>query len=125
MSPSQWITKVDVHGHKRGRDLCNVIGMPSISDFKAILRMNMIEDNPVTTTDIDLAEKIFCPNIGSLQGKSTSLKPILIVKDIIKIPPMLIKSRQNGALCINRMKVNSLMFLTTTLLNLYYRTKQH
>ena len=69
---------------KRARDLYHAIGTPSIHDFKAIIRMNTIGDNPVTTKDIDLAEKIFGPDIGRLKGKSTRQKPVPVVNDVIK-----------------------------------------
>jgi hypothetical protein len=32
---------------KKARDLYHAIGTPSVNDFKAILRMNMISNNPV------------------------------------------------------------------------------
>ena len=44
---------------KRARDLFHALGTPSINDFKAIFRMNTINNNPVTTDDIKVAEKIF------------------------------------------------------------------
>ena len=109
---------------KRARDLYHAIGTPSINDFKAILRMNTIGDNPVTTKDIVLAEKIFGPDIGQLKGKSTRPRPIPVVEDTIEIPKMLIKSQQNVILCIDGMNVNGLTFLTTISRNLYYRTAQ-
>lgn len=36
---------------KRARDLYHALGTPSIHDFKAMLRMNSINNNPVTTED--------------------------------------------------------------------------
>ena len=109
---------------KRARDLYHAVGTPSINDFKAILRMNTISDNPVTTKDIVLAEKIFGPDIGSLKGKSTRNPPIPVVDDMIEIPRALIQSQQNVTLCIDAMKVNGLVFLTTISRNIYYRTAQ-
>jgi hypothetical protein len=37
--------------------------------------MNSIKNNPVTTEDIEIAEKIFGPDIPSLKGKTTCRKP--------------------------------------------------
>lgn len=53
---------------------CYVIGTPLIEDFKAVIRMNTVRGNPVTTQDIKLAEKIFGPNVGSPKRKSTRPK---------------------------------------------------
>ena len=110
---------------KQARDMYHAIGTPSIKDFKAIIRMNAIENNPVTTQDIDLAEKIFGPDIGALKGKSTRCSPIPVVDDEIDIPRELIRSQRDITLCIDGMKVNGIWFLTTISRNLYYRTAHY
>jgi hypothetical protein len=48
--------------------------------------MNMIKNNPVTTADVELAEKIFGPDIATLKGKTTRRKPVPVVEDYIDIP---------------------------------------
>jgi hypothetical protein len=45
--------------------------------------MNAIKNNPVTTKDIEIAEKIFGPDISSLKGKTTRQKPIPVIEDYI------------------------------------------
>jgi predicted HAD superfamily hydrolase len=42
---------------------------PLINDMKAIIQMNTIKNNPVTTEDINITEKMFGPDISSLKGK--------------------------------------------------------
>jgi hypothetical protein len=42
---------------KKARELYHALGTPSISDFKAIIRMNAIKNNPITLEDIKIAEK--------------------------------------------------------------------
>eukprot|EP00978_Attheya_sp_CCMP212_P029918 scaffold108169_cov53-Attheya_sp.AAC.1 len=56
---------------KRARDCYHAMGTPSILDLLAILRMNIVKDNPITIKDIKLAEKIFGPDIATLKGKTT------------------------------------------------------
>ena len=107
---------------KRARDLYHALGTPSVDDMKAVIRMNLIANNPVTTKDIVLAEKIFGKDIGSLKGKSTRRKPIPVVENQIEIPSELIKSQRDVTLCVDGMKVNGIDFLTTISRNLYYRT---
>jgi hypothetical protein len=38
---------------------------PNINLIKAIIQMNAIKNNPVTTEDVDIAEKIFGPDVAS------------------------------------------------------------
>ena len=71
---------------KRARDLYHALGTPSINDFKAMITINAIRNNPVTVEDINLAEKIFGPDIRSLKGKTTRRTPAPIVADYIEIP---------------------------------------
>jgi hypothetical protein len=102
--------------------LYHAVGTPSVQDFKALLRMNMIHNNPVTTSDIELAEKIFGQDIGSLKGKSVRHKPIAVVEDYVEIPKELVAAQHAVKLCIDLINVNGLIFLTTISKHLYYRT---
>ena len=43
--------------------------------------MNMINNKPVTTDDINISEKIFGPDIGTLKGKTTHRKPLPVMDD--------------------------------------------
>ena len=52
--------------------------------------MNTIKNNPVTTEDLDIAKKIFGPDISSLKGKTTRRKPVPVIEDYIEIPRELI-----------------------------------
>jgi len=87
--------------------------------------LNAIKNNPVTTADIDIAEKIFGPNISTLKGKTTRRKPVPVVEDHINIPRELIAAQHSVTLCIDGMKVNGLSFLTTVSKNLFYRITQY
>jgi hypothetical protein len=110
---------------KRARDLYHALGTPSIKDFKAMLRMNTVIGNPVTTEDIKIAEKVFGPDIGALKGKTTRRKPAPVVSDYIEIPKELISTQREVTLCMDGMKVNGLAFLTTVSRHLQYRTAQY
>lgn len=110
---------------KRARDLYHALGTPSVNDFKAMLRMNTIIGNPVTTEDIVMAEQIFGTDIGRIKGKTTRRKPAPVVNDYIEIPKELIATQRQVTLCIDGMKVNGLSFLTTVSRNLQYRTAQY
>jgi hypothetical protein len=118
----KFFTDRQVSRAKQARALYQTLGTPSIKDFKAIIRMNCIKNNPITTEDIDLAEKIFGPDIGSLKGKTTRAKPKPVVDDFIEIPRELIAAQQDITLCIDGLKINGIPFLATISRNIMYRT---
>jgi hypothetical protein len=60
VSPSQSTSSNQVDQAKQAHALYHAIGTSSVPDFEAILRMNMISKNPVTTG----------PDIGALKGKT-------------------------------------------------------
>ena len=68
--------------------------------------MNMIHNNPVTTSDSELAEKIFGQDIGALKGKAVRRKPIAVVDDYFEIPKELIASQHAVKVCIHLINVN-------------------
>ena len=82
---SRFYTQRQFQRAKKARELYHALGTPSLNDFKAILRMNAIANNPITTLDIKMAEKIFGPDIGHLKGKTTRQKPMPVVDDRIDL----------------------------------------
>ena len=84
--------------------------------------MNAIGDSPVRTEDIDLATRIFGPDLGTLKGKTTRRKPLPQVADRITVPPELYANRKKLELCFDLMFVNSMPFFTSISRALFYRT---
>ncbi|KAL7564642.1 hypothetical protein ACA910_009330 [Epithemia clementina (nom. ined.)] len=107
---------------KTARALYYAIGTPSLKDFKMIVQSNVIRNNPVTVEDIDLAEQIFGPDIGSLKGKLTRKRPTPIVNDYIEIPSELIRQHEDVQMCIDTMFINGMPFLTPISRHIMYRT---
>ena len=97
---------------KTARKLYHNIGTPTVTNFKALLRSNAIKDCPVTVEDVNIAEKIFGPDISSLKGKSTRRKPKPVTSDVIQIPKELIMQHHDIELCMDTMFVNDCGFLT-------------
>jgi hypothetical protein len=62
------------------------LGTPSLADFKAIIQMNLIINNPITQENIAIREQVFGPDISSLKGKTTRKTPTPVIHDYIKIP---------------------------------------
>ena len=120
----QLYTDRQVKRATRARDLLHALGNPSLSDLKAVLKMNAIANNPVTTSDLAIAEHIFGPDVGSLKGKLTHRPPLPVLDNYIELPIELTDAHHNVTLCMDTMKVNGLAFLTSVSRNLQYRTAE-
>ena len=107
---------------KRARELLHSLGCPSVADLKKIIKMNSIQNCPVTVDDVNLAEQIYGPDVATLKGKSTRSRPTPVVNDIIEIPKELIAAQQHVDLCIDTIFINSMPFLATVSKNIKYRT---
>ena len=69
-------TPREIKNAKKARDLLAAVGFPTIADLKTAIATNAIANLKVTTRDVDLAEKIFGPDLGTLKGKTTRRKPL-------------------------------------------------
>ena len=107
---------------KRARNLYHMLGAPSVDNFKKILRQNLIKNCPVTVEHINIAEKIFGPDIATQKGKSTRPKSPRIVDDQIEIPKEIMEKYNNLLLCIDNMFINQIPLFTSIDKTLRYRT---
>ena len=64
-------TNNDYRRALRARELQITMGRPSTGTFIAALKSNGLMNCPVTPGDVEAAEHIFGPDIGSLKGKTT------------------------------------------------------
>ena len=84
--------------------------------------MNLINNNKVTTQDIELAEKVYGPDIGSIKEKSTRSKPKQAIPQDIDLPKELVEINEDITLSVDGLNVNKVKFLTSIAHDLYYRT---
>ena len=98
---------------------------PTLSDFVAVLQMNLIKNNPILLSDIKLAKNIYRPNVGSIKGKTTQRKPLPVMEDLIDILIEFKQQQHKIILAVDGMVVNGLKFLTTISLKLFYHTAQY
>ena len=110
---------------KKARELLHAMGTPTVDDLKAMIRMNLIRNNQVTTDDVNLAEKVYGPDIGSIKGKTTRSKPTPVETNIIEIPDELLEVQKDITMSMDGLMVNSLHFLSTIAHDIYYRTTQY
>jgi hypothetical protein len=93
----------------KAREIYHTLGTPSIQDFKAIINMNVIRDNPVTIEDVNISEMILGSDIGRIKGKTARLKPYPVISVYIEIPSELIDKQQSLTLCIDTMYSRNIM----------------
>ena len=105
-------TKREFDRAKLARKLYHTIGTPTVANFKAALRGNMIQNCPVTSKDVQVAEEIFGPSVSRLKGKSTRRAPKPVRSDWIEIPKELMLKHRELELCMDTMFVNDVQMLT-------------
>ena len=110
---------------KLARELHESMGTPTVEDLKAMIRMNLIKNNVVTTDDVNLALKAYGPDVGGIKGKTTRSRPTPVANNLVEIPEELLDIQQDLIVSIDGLTVNSLKFLSTISHDLYYRTAQY
>ncbi len=107
---------------KRARRLYHIVGCPTIENFKHILRQNIIKNCPVSAVDVDLAEKIFGPDIGTLKGKTTRKPPPRVKDDVVEVPRELKEKHKDLTYCMDILYVNGMPMLTGIDRSIRYRS---
>ena len=115
-------TKRQYKQAREARRVYNIIGNPSLNDFKSIIKMNAIKDCPITLEDSDIAERIFGKNIASLKGKTTRKKPIPVIKDYVDILTELKQLHKDVELCVDIIYIHNIVFLVTVSRKIKYVT---
>lgn len=89
-------TKQQYQDAKRSWKLYLNTGGGGIDNFKHYLRQSIIEDCPVTNTDINCAQRIFVRDVGNLKGRTTRATPKRIQDETIDIPRELIHQKMTS-----------------------------
>jgi hypothetical protein len=71
-----------------------------------IITSNTIKNIPITIDNINIAKKVFGPDVGA--------------SDYVEIPKELIYNHQSVVLCMDGIKINGVPFLTTISQNIMY-----
>jgi hypothetical protein len=121
----KFLSKRQQERAKKARELLEVMGTPTVDDVKAMIRMNLIRNNMVTTEDVNLATKAYGPDISGIKGKTTRQKPNLVHSNTVEIPEELLDIQQDLKVSMDGMAVNSMKFLPAISHDLYYRTAQY
>ena len=94
------------------RKLYHECGAPPLQRLKSMLRTGQVHNTPVTPADVDLAEKIFGPDIPTLKGRTVRKTPPTVKEDAPHIPPELLKQRNDLTLAMDVMYIQGHPVLT-------------
>ncbi len=112
----------DIERADEARKFQHVMGSPPLRNLKYFIRQGLVDNCPVTTKDLDIAEKIYGPDVSTLKGRSTRSKPKPIVDDTIEVPPEILDNNQRLELCMDIMFINKMPFMTAIDRSLRYRS---
>ena len=107
---------------KVARDLAHTMGCPTIESLKHLIRQKLMKNCPVTTVDVNIAEKIFGPDVGAIKGKWTRSRPAPVREDLVEIPPEILEQHQSLVYCMDLMFVNGKPTLTGIDRSVKYRS---
>jgi len=107
---------------KKAKTLYCAFSTPSLDDLKAMIRMNLIKNNSVTTEDINLAAREFGPDVATIKGETTRSNPAPADSNLLEIPDEFLETHQDVTILMDGLTVNSLKFLSTILHDIYYQT---
>ena len=68
---AKFLTPKEIAQANVAKQLLHTLGYPLVVDLKTIIKMNVIQDNPATESDIKLMECLYGPNIPTVKGKTT------------------------------------------------------
>eukprot|EP00957_Ditylum_brightwellii_P142186 10832886-Ditylum_brightwellii.AAC.1 len=60
---------------KKAQKMFEAMGTPSWWDPKALIRMNLVKNNKVTTEDVNLGRKAYGPDVSEVKAKTTQQRP--------------------------------------------------
>jgi hypothetical protein len=104
-------TECEYQHAKLAQRVYHLVGAPTIENFKHILCVGGIQNCDLTPQDVEIAEKIFGPDVSELKGKSTRRKPKIVKYDVIAVPCEL--KQRLLELAIDIMFICSIPMLTT------------
>ena len=104
--------------------MCQAAGIPTTSDLKYVIHINLARDNEITTEDSNLAEKAFKSEIRAIKCKSTRIKPIPAISQTTELPEELSYINEDVVMSIDWIKINGAKFLALIARDIHWRTAQ-
>ena len=118
-------TKRQVQQATRARRIMGMIGAPTEREYQSLVRNNLLNDCPITNSDIVNAHTIFGPDLANLRGKMVRRKPKHVSTELVDIPQSLVDHQKNVTLVADVMFVNGVAFLVSSSRNIMLTTIEH
>jgi hypothetical protein len=107
-------TKKQVQAAATACRLMGMIGAPSKREYQGLVRMNLLQDCPISHTDIVNANKIYGPDLANIRGKTARRKLEHVHAEIVDIPQQILDIQKHVTLTADVMFVNSVPFLVSS-----------
>jgi hypothetical protein len=78
--------KKQVHRANFACHIMGMIGAPTEREYQALVRLNLLQDCPITNSDIVNAHKIFGPDLANIRDKTVCCRPEHVSTEIVDIP---------------------------------------
>ena len=83
-----------------------------MGDLKAVISMNIIKNNLARTDDMNLAKINYGLDVGGVIGKTTRIRQMIAVRNIVEIPNEFLEVQKALIVSIDGLTVNSLKVLS-------------
>ena len=93
----------------------------TVDNLKAMICMDLIKKNVVTTDNVNLATNAYGPYAGELEGKTTRSRPRPVVRNIVEILCELTEVQKSVTVSMHKLTVNFLKLLSIIYRETYYR----
>ncbi len=118
-------TKQEVLQAKEARRGQAMLGNPSEKDYQGLVSRNLINNCPISLSDVSNARAIFGPDLASVRGKTVRKKPAPVVTDYVAVPPMLVEANKVITLAAGVFFVDGTTYLLTVGRHLKFVTAKH
>ncbi len=119
------LTKRQIKGAEKARQLYSTLAYPSLKDFKWAVMTNQIANCPITVSDIDAAQVIWGKDVAALKGKTTRQKPLPVQESQFWIPTEFLSLTKHVLMSVDIFFVNKIIFFLTYTRKITYTAVSH
>ena len=102
-----------------------MVALPSDRALQSMVRLNLLQNCPITYDDIKNANAIWGSDIANIRGKTTRCKSDRVETDYVDIPCALLSAHVNVTLVADVMFVNGVPFLVSASRNIHLIIIEH
>jgi hypothetical protein len=106
-------TKLKILKAKKVQRAQGLIGNPSKSNFKGMVRGNMIRNYPITSDKVTNTCTTFGPDLASIRGKTVRQTPVPVVVDYVEVTQSLVQNNKVVTMAGDDFFVDETAFLFT------------